>query len=180
MSTTSINISAAQTGTAYTSDLNDALGALDTCHSGSTAPTNEVFTGKFWLDTSATDPVLKIYRNGWRSLFTLKVGSVDLGVDLLTAVDVNSTSDERLKDNIKTLENPLETVKSLRGVSYDMFGKHKVGVIAQEVEAVVPEVVHTNDDGYKSVSYGNLVGVLIEAVKEQQTQIDELRKLLEK
>jgi hypothetical protein len=62
MSTTSINISAAQTGTAYTSDLNDALGALDTCHSGATAPTDEVLTGKFWLDTSATNPVLKIYR----------------------------------------------------------------------------------------------------------------------
>jgi ribonuclease PH len=113
-------------------------------------------------------------------LFILKVGSVDLGVDLLTAVDVNSTSDERLKDNIKTLENPLETVNSLRGVSYDMFGKHKVGVIAQEVEAVVPEVVHTNDDGYKSVSYGNLVGVLIEAVKEQQKTIRALEHRITK
>jgi exopolysaccharide biosynthesis protein len=61
-----------------------------------------------------------------------------------------------------------------------MDGKPKVGVIAQEVEKVVPEVVATNADGYKSVSYGNLVGVLIEAVKSQQTQIDELRKLLEK
>lgn len=180
MSTTSINISAAQSGTAYTSNLNNALSALDTCHSGATAPTNEVLTGKFWLDTSGTDPVLKIYRNGWRSLFVLKVGSVDLGVDLLTAADVNTTSDARLKDKIETLKNPLETVQALRGVSYDMKGQHKVGVIAQEVEAVVPEVVHTGEDGYKSVSYGNLVGVLIEAVKEQQTQIDELRKLLEK
>jgi hypothetical protein len=180
MSTASLNISAAQTGTAYTSDLNAALSAINTCHSGSTAPTDEVVSGKFWLDTSGTDPVLKIYRSGWKALFVLKATTVDLSVDLLTAVDVNSTSDERLKDNIKTLKDPVETVQALRGVSYTMDGKPKVGVIAQEVETVVPEVVATNADGYKSVSYGNLVGVLIEAVKEQQTQIDELRKLLEK
>ena len=84
-----------------------------------------------------------------------------------TAVgNVTAYSDERLKENIKTIPNALETVKKLRGVSFvrkDSSGKG-IGVIAQEIEQVLPEVVVDGD--YKSVSYGNIVGLLIEAIKE--------------
>ena len=84
-----------------------------------------------------------------------------------TAVgNVTAYSDERLKENIKTIPNALETVKKLRGVSFerkDFTGKG-IGVIAQEIEQVLPEVVV--DGEYKSVSYGNIVGLLIEAIKE--------------
>jgi len=84
-----------------------------------------------------------------------------------TAVgNVTAYSDERLKENIKTIPNALETVKKLRGVSFnrkDFTGKG-IGVIAQEIEQVLPEVVVDGD--YKSVSYGNIVGLLIEAIKE--------------
>ena len=68
----------------------------------------------------------------------------------------------------------------MRGVSFDWIenGNSEVGVIAQEVEEVIPDVVSTNDQGIKSVKYGNLVGVLIEAIKEQQAQIDELKAQL--
>jgi ribonuclease PH len=59
-------------------------------------------------------------------------------------------------------------------------GATEIGVIAQEVEEVVPDVVNTNGEGIKSVKYGNLVGVLIEAIKEQQTQIDELKSKIGK
>ena len=84
-----------------------------------------------------------------------------------TAVgNVTAYSDERLKENIKTIPNALETVKKLRGVSFDRkdFGIKGIGVIAQEIEQVLPEVVV--DGEYKSVSYGNIVGLLIEAIKE--------------
>jgi len=65
----------------------------------------------------------------------------------------------------------------LRGVSYLRNGKFEIGVIAQEVERVVPEVVITDESkyGYKSVSYGNLVGLLIEAVKELSAEVKKLK-----
>ena len=98
-----------------------------------------------------------------------------------------SFSDERLKDDIKPLENSLDKVLAMQGVSYkwnsgERKGQSDIGLIAQQVEEVVPEVVRekTNIDGdtFKSVNYEHLVGVLIEAMKEQQKQIDELKSKL--
>ena len=85
-----------------------------------------------------------------------------------TGVDFVATSDRRLKSDISTISNALVTVKGMRGVYFTRKGEteRSVGVIAQEVEGVLPEVVHTGGDGIKSVSYGNVVGLLIEAVKE--------------
>jgi hypothetical protein len=84
--------------------------------------------------------------------------------------DVTAFSDERLKTNIRTVDNALDKVSNMRGVYFDKDGKASVGVIAQEVEKVIPEVVL--DGEYKSVAYGNLVGVLIEAIKELKAKIE--------
>ena len=66
---------------------------------------------------------------------------------------------------------------TLEGKRYTKDGKEQIGVIAQQVEKVLPEVVTTpENDGMKSVNYGNMVAVLIEAIKDQQIQIDELRR----
>ena len=102
--------------------------------------------------------------------------------DIEAKGDLISASDERLKSNIKTIDNALEKVLSLRGVNFDKDGKASTGVIAQEVEKVIPEVVHTPEDeeGFKSVAYGNMVGLLIEAIKDQQKQIEELKQQLGK
>ena len=91
--------------------------------------------------------------------------------------NVTAYSDERLKDNIVTIPNALEKVLALRGVEFDKDGTHNIGVIAQEVREIIPEVVLEGTDEMKtlSVAYGNLVGLLIEAIKEQQIQIDELK-----
>jgi hypothetical protein len=93
--------------------------------------------------------------------------------------NITAFSDERLKDNIETLDG--SKVLDMRGVSYTKDGKAGSGVIAQEIEKVAPELVMTNDkeDGMKSVAYGNLVGYLIEAVKDQQKQINELKSQLD-
>jgi hypothetical protein len=103
------------------------------------------------------------------------------GNSLTVQGDITSLSDIRTKENVKTIENALDTVTSMRGVSYNTIGEepNKVGVIAQEVEEVLPEVVKTDAEGMKSVDYGKMVGVLIEAMKEQQTQIEALKAEIE-
>ena len=87
-----------------------------------------------------------------------------------TAAGTTLTSDARLKNNIKPLPSSLEKVLNLRGISYEWKAQNEtskqIGVVAQEVEAVYPELVHTSESGYKSVSYSKLVAPLIEAVKE--------------
>tara|TARA_R110002012_G_scaffold9152_1_gene41985 strand:- start:1793 stop:3100 length:1308 start_codon:yes stop_codon:yes gene_type:complete len=89
--------------------------------------------------------------------------------------DVTAFSDERLKDNIETITNALDKVTNMRGVTFTREGRQGTGVIAQEMQKVMPEVVHDENE-YMSVAYGNLVGVLIEAVKELKAEVDELKK----
>lgn len=90
--------------------------------------------------------------------------------------NITAFSDENLKENIETINDALDTVTKLRGVKYKRkdTGEAGIGVIAQEVQQHVPEVVHNNEDSPLSVSYGNMVGLLIEAIKEQQEKITSL------
>ena len=96
--------------------------------------------------------------------------------------NVTAYSDVKLKDDIQVIPNALDKVQQIRGVTY-VRNDHKedqerqAGVIAQEVEKVLPEVVRERENG-KTVAYGNMVGLLIEAIKEQQKQIDELKAKL--
>ena len=99
-------------------------------------------------------------------------------------------SDERYKKNIEPLNNVLDKINNLDGVSYEFktdefpdknFSKGKqIGLIAQNVESEFPELVQTDKDGYKSVAYQNMVAVLLEAIKEQQKSIDQLKKEVDK
>ena len=111
---------------------------------------------------------------------TLHVSSV-----IRSANDVVAyySSDERLKKNIKTIENPIEKVKKLRGVEYEWNDKQDIyeegtkdsGIIAQDVKEVLPQLVKEREDGHLGVRHDRLVGLLIESVKEQQKQIEELK-----
>ena len=91
------------------------------------------------------------------------------------------SSDKRLKDNIKPIEGALDKVCKLGGYEFDWNSKqdvyegHDIGVIAQEVEAVFPELVTTRDSGYKAVKYEKLVSVLIEAIKELRAEVETLK-----
>jgi hypothetical protein len=98
--------------------------------------------------------------------------------DFTATGNVTAYSDERLKENIQTLDG--SKVLQMRGVSFTKDGKTGSGVIAQELELIASELVHTADDemGTKSVAYGNLVGYLIENAKQQQAEIDELKSLI--
>jgi len=101
-----------------------------------------------------------------------------------------TVSDKRLKDNVKTIDNALDKVMSLRGVEFDWNatsrkGQHDIGLIAQEVEKIIPEVVieknlcmgdmKNNKKDYKTVDYEKIVGVLVEAIKELKQEIEELK-----
>ena len=109
-------------------------------------------------------------------------GGVGIGGDLNAGGDVvaYASSDERLKDNIQLLPDALGKVEALRGVEFDWNDKqnlhsgHDVGVIAQDIEAVLPELVETRDNGFKAVKYEKLTAVLIEAVKELSARVKEL------
>ena len=95
-------------------------------------------------------------------------------------------SDARLKENVTTVSAALETLTQLRGVTFNwredsehrigkVPEKKQIGMIAQEVEAVIPDAVHTTGDGYKGVNYQSLTGLFIEAIKDQQSQIEQQR-----
>ena len=92
--------------------------------------------------------------------------------------NVTAYSDVRLKSNIQTIESGLDKVCAMRGVTFEKDGVAGLGVIAQEVEAIIPEVVMTHNDGIKSVAYGNIVGVLIEAIKELKLEVESLKEKL--
>ena len=119
-------------------------------------------------------------KNGTTDLFSFTQGG-DLTLRYLNTDGVNETSDERLKKNIQTVPAALDKVMQLRGVSFDWRDglDSGLGVVAQEVEAVVPEMVHTGEDGYKSVKYSQISALLIEAVKEQQAHIEALEATVE-
>ena len=92
--------------------------------------------------------------------------------------NITAFSDERLKENIETIEGALDKVSQMRGVTYKYKSElndcqRGTGVIAQEIQQVMPEVVEEGE--YLSVAYGNLVGVLIEAVKELKAELDQCK-----
>jgi hypothetical protein len=115
-------------------------------------------------------------------------GGTGISLDLYVGGDVvaYASSDERLKKNIEIISKPIEKVQALKGVTWvwkDEASEAQkdtpaLGVIAQDVETVLPPLEDTRENGYKAVDYGKLTGLLIEAIKDQQKQIDELKSKL--
>jgi hypothetical protein len=116
-------------------------------------------------------------------------GYVATGGTAWFRADVTAYSDARVKENIRPIENALQKVINSRGVLYDRIDsgtKNNIGFVAQELEVNLPELVMTDSDDLKSVKYQNMTAVLVEAIKEQQTQIesqkseiDELKDLVQ-
>lgn len=92
----------------------------------------------------------------------------------ITAATFSATSDARLKSDIVTIAHALDIVNALRGVAYVKNGAAELGLIAQEVEPVLPQIVGKTDDGYLTLAYDNLIGVLVEAVKELTDRVKQL------
>ena len=103
-------------------------------------------------------------------------GSISVSGSITATGDITAYSDARLKTDIETITGALDRVRKLRGVTFSRrdTGNRGVGLIAQELAAIVPAAVMTHEDGLLSVAYGNLVGVLIEAVKDLADKVDRL------
>ena len=108
-------------------------------------------------------------------------GSVTIGAGLTVTGDINSTSDINLKKDIAPVENALDKICKINGVEFEWKNTNQksIGVIAQEIESILPELVtnmiDNNENEIKTVNYNGLIGVLIEAVKELKNDIDELK-----
>jgi hypothetical protein len=124
-----------------------------------------IFPGYVGIGT--TNPISKLH----------VVGNVYI-TGVTTSTDFDSLSDLSLKTNVNTIPDPLEKVMQIRGVTFDWkeTQRSSAGVIAQEIEKVLPELVHGEET--KTVNYNGLIGLLIECVKKQQEEIDELKKRL--
>ena len=128
----------------------------------------------------ATDDLVFGANNGGAQVNNIirltKAGNVSTQGSFTASGDVTAYSDIRVKENILTIDNALEKTLALRGVYYNRTDKEdksqKIGVIAQEVQQVLPQLVQEQFDGMLGVSYGNMAGLFIEAIKEQQIQIE--------
>ena len=135
--------------------------------------------GQFTVVSSGSS-ILNVNASGIRVTGIVTSTSVFTGnvvsSGIVTAQDFDSLSDINYKTNIKTAENALEIVDSLRGVSFDWkeTGKSSYGVIAQELEKVLPELVHGENP--KTVNYNGIIGVLIEAIKDLKKEVEELKR----
>jgi len=157
-------------------------GEMGFIQQGSESGNTPYWDGVNWILNSSN-----IYNNGGNVGIGTSNPTVKLEVNgRLKTMGINELSDVRYKKNILILTNALNNIQKLRGVSYDwkidefpnknFEVKHQIGLIAQELELIYPELVNTDREGYKSVDYSKLVAVLIEAIKEQQSQITNLQK----
>ena len=162
-----------------------ALETLDTVTDRGATTTNSITIGGLTVDTSTlvVDSVNnRVVIGGTTASYPLHVKTQVSNVSIYTEYDIAAYSDARVKEDVITISGALDKVTSMRGVTYKRIGldsdKRFMGVIAQEVLPHAPEVVHQDEDGMYSVSYQNMVGLLIEAMKEQQQQIEELKQQL--
>ena len=129
------------------------------------ATEDDTTTFKFYNDNSST-PTLTLFDSG----------------NMTITGTLTQNSDVRLKENIKPIESALDKVKQMQGVEFNKINSStkEIGVVAQEIEKIIPELVLEDKEGIKSVAYGNITAVLIEAIKEQQKQIEKLKQQLNK
>ena len=167
---------------------------------------NPVFVGKQAVGVSALFNItsdsyggaaalgIHTKNGGTNSFVVMQSGDVGIGtqdtnveLDVIGSIEYTGTitdvSDERLKENIEPIENALEKIQTINGVSFNMIDipeQKELGVIAQDVQKVFPEAVSfiDNEQEYLGVSYPMLIPALIEAIKEQQKQIEELQSLI--
>lgn len=134
-------------------------------------------TGTSYSGASAVTIAVDATSTNTASKVVARDASGNFAANVVTVVDLNSTSDKNLKDNIEPISEAIGTINKLNGVSFNWKedGKKSYGFIAQEIEQILPDLVNENSEGVKSVSYIPVIAFLVEAIKEQQRQIEELK-----
>jgi hypothetical protein len=169
----SFSIVGASTATSYTGIHNGTINATNGVVSGSSQVTLSSTTG------GGTSAAVQFGSLGIGMAASVTTGRIDATNDIVAY----SSSDIRFKENIIAIETPLDKISKIGGYTYDWkqenhiehgYEGNDVGVIAQEIEAVLPQLVQTRENGYKAVKYDKLVALLIEGIKEQQKQINDL------
>lgn len=139
-----------------------------------------VATGMQFYETD-TDKLYAYFGSNWyRVVAETYTGNVSITGNITATGDITSMSDAAMKENVRPIENALEIVNSLDGVhfNYKNNGEESLGLLAQNVQEHLPDAVLENEDGTLSLKYGNLVGLLVEAIKEQQKKINDLEDRL--
>jgi hypothetical protein len=173
----------------------DAILAMTGSRDGSPSPELWVSgSGGGRIGIATEDPLYTLdVRGKARVTSSLAVGNIlasatDGRIDASNDIVAFSTSDIRFKENVMPISDALFKVQQIRGVEFDWipneefhgFEGHDVGVIAQEVEEVLPEVVQIRKSGYKAVKYEKIIPLLVESIKEQQIHIEKLEKRIKK
>jgi hypothetical protein len=145
---------------------------------------NDIRCNLYRFDSGDTDTFMQWGGDGFINVVTNSAircqfggnGNTQFWGNVFVTGDVIHNSDERLKTSIETIPDALDTLRQLRGVEYTRVadGKRTIGVIAQEIERVLPNLVTETGEGNKAVSLTNLIGLLIEAVKELSERVEEL------
>jgi hypothetical protein len=155
--------------------------ANQSLNTGSNVTHNQIYANDWFRVNGADGIYWQSYGGGFQMTDTTWVRVYNNKAFVVTstcqAVTFNSTSDERYKKDIVKIDDALDKLHRLNGYDFTFkdTDKKSSGVIAQEVQKVMPQLVNEGDDGRLTVQYGNMVGLLIEAIKEQQTQIDDLK-----
>jgi len=150
--------------------------------SGNSAYFAQCHATDWFRPSGSTGLYFQSYGGGWHmtdSTWIRSYNSKNVYINAeLQATTINTPSDINLKKDIVKIDDALDKLHKINGYNFTFkkTDKKSSGVIAQEVQKVMPQLVHEGaDDGVLTVEYGNMVGLLIEAIKEQQTQIDDLK-----
>ena len=158
---------------------------IDTNHKNSYLRTD---SNAFYILAGTSESTWETSTPNGRFPFVLNLNNYNINfgaaIDVKTTVyaggNITAFSDVRLKENIKPIENAIEKVSAINGVTFTRIDDEEnikyAGLIAQEVEEVLPEVVRENEDGYKTLDYGNVAGLLVEAIKDLKEEINTLRE----
>jgi len=174
--------------TGYWNGFGSSSGGSGTGNTNQWVSGTKYFTPQALFNYSQYSGTARCYISGWKCIRVSNPGNRYFSNSIYASSDVVAyfSSDVRLKDNIIRIESPLEKIAKLRGIEFnwndnqDIYpvGKRDLGVVAQEVEEVLPEIVETRASGYKAVKYEKLTPLLIEAVKELSKENEDLKARL--